>query len=208
MFIQTEATADPASLKFLPGRQVLRQGMLDIRNRADAVQSPLATRLFSVRGVTALSLGTDSITITKNSGDWQHLKPALLGAIMEHFMSGEPVVHEPARAVGAMGLPADDAIAASVKEALRRVIDPELGFNIVDLGLVYDVAVKDGTVATITMTTTTRGCPATDYLKNGVHEAARSVQGIESVDVNLTYEPKWTPAMMSVEAKSHFGITD
>ncbi|WP_244480699.1 metal-sulfur cluster assembly factor [Mesorhizobium sp. Root157] len=97
---------------------------------------------------------------------------------------------------------------ATVKEALRLVIDPELGYNIVDLGLVYDVAIEDGGVANITMTTTTRGCPATNYLKDGARDAAWSVVGVEFVDVKLTYEPPWTPEMMSVEAKRHLGIAD
>ncbi|TXL73410.1 metal-sulfur cluster assembly factor [Vineibacter terrae] len=100
------------------------------------------------------------------------------------------------------------ALDEQVKEALRLVIDPELGYNIVDLGLVYDVAIADSGVANITMTTTTRGCPATSYLQAGARDAARSVQGIESVDVTLTYEPPWTPQMMSVEAKRHLGIAD
>ncbi len=94
----------------------------------------------------------------------------------------------------------------SIRDALRLVIDPELGYNIVDLGLVYDVAVAVGGVVAITMTTTTRGCPATSFLKDGAHDAASSVPGIESVDVKLTYDPPWTPKMMSDEAKQALGI--
>ncbi|MGC1465678.1 MAG: metal-sulfur cluster assembly factor [Pseudolabrys sp.] len=102
-----------------------------------------------------------------------------------------------------------DALAKIVKEALRGVIDPELGYNIVDLGLVYDVAVEDGGaggVARIAMTTTTRGCPATSYLKDGAREAASVVPGVASVDVSLTYDPPWTPEMMTDQAKEHLGI--
>jgi metal-sulfur cluster biosynthetic enzyme len=95
-----------------------------------------------------------------------------------------------------------------VREALRLVIDPELGYNIVDLGLVYDVAIEDGGVANITMTTTTRGCPATGYMKDGAREAAFAVPGIAFVDVRLAYEPPWTPQMMSAAAKQHLGIAD
>jgi metal-sulfur cluster biosynthetic enzyme len=208
MFIQTETTADPARLRFLPGRQVLPEGTLEIRDRTAAARSPLAVRLFDIGGVAALSFGTDSITITKDGGEWRHLKPALLGAIMEHFMSGAPIVFEPARSADDMGSSQDGAIARDVNDALRRVIDPELGYNIVDLGLIYDVVIEDGGTASITMTTTTRGCPATNYLKDGAREAVWSVEGIEFVDVKLTYEPPWTPQMMSVEAKGHFGITD
>ncbi len=99
-------------------------------------------------------------------------------------------------------------IVERIKDALRLVIDPELGYNIVDLGLIYDVAVEDGGVAHITMTTTTRGCPATSYLKDGARDAAWVVPAVEFVDVKLTYEPPWTPEMMSTEAKEHLGISD
>jgi metal-sulfur cluster biosynthetic enzyme len=100
------------------------------------------------------------------------------------------------------------ALDGQVRDALRLVIDPELGHNIVDLGLVYEIVVGDGGVANITMTTTTRGCPATSYLKDGARDAAWGVPGIEFVDVTLTYEPPWTPQMMSPEAKAHLGIKD
>ena len=93
-----------------------------------------------------------------------------------------------------------------IKDALRLVIDPELGHNIVDLGLVYEVSVSNGGVVQIMMTTTTRGCPATNYLKEGARDAAWSVPGVEFVDVALTYEPPWTPRMMSDEAKQYLGI--
>jgi len=95
-----------------------------------------------------------------------------------------------------------------VMRALRLVIDPELGYNIVDLGLVYAVLVNDGGVVNIVMTTTTRGCPATSYLKEGARDAAWSVPGVEFVDVTLTYEPPWEPEKMSPAAKAHLGIGD
>lgn len=107
-----------------------------------------------------------------------------------------------------MSIQAVEDVTEQIKDALRLVIDPELGYNIVDLGLVYDVAVADGGVANITMTTTTRGCPATGYLQEGARDAAWAVPAIESVDVKLTYEPPWTPQMMSPEAKNYFGIAD
>jgi metal-sulfur cluster biosynthetic enzyme len=88
-----------------------------------------------------------------------------------------------------MTVEATDALAGQVRDPLRLVIDPELGDNIVELGLVYYVAVKEGGVAHIVMTTTTRGCPATAYLKDGARESAWTVPGIEFVDVALTYEP-------------------
>src|SRR6201995_3743321 len=92
MFIQTEATPNPATLKFIPGRLVLDGGAMEFTNRDAASRSPLAERLFEVPGVTGVFYGSDFITVTKKDGDWQHLKPAILGAIMEHYMSGAPLL--------------------------------------------------------------------------------------------------------------------
>ncbi|MGA7808139.1 NifU family protein [Bradyrhizobium sp.] len=92
MFIQTEATPNPATLKFIPGRTVLDGGTLEFADRASARRSPLAERLFDVAGVTGVFYGADFITVTKDGSDWQHLKPAILGAIMEHYMSGAPLL--------------------------------------------------------------------------------------------------------------------
>lgn len=100
----------------------------------------------------------------------------------------------------------DEELAERVLHALQGVIDPELGFNIVDLGLVYDVTVQDGGAARITMTTTTPGCPATDYLQQGASNAAQSVPGVTGADVRMTYAPPWIPDMMSDIAKAHFGM--
>ena len=101
-----------------------------------------------------------------------------------------------------------DQLVERIQEALRGVIDPELGHNVLDLGLIYDVTVEDGGVARITMTTTTRGCPATSYLQEGVRESVSSVPGVESSHVTLTYEPPWTPDRMSAEAKQFLGIAE
>src|SRR3954453_5918410 len=95
MFIQTEPTPNPATLKFLPGRAVLATGTLDMRDRDAAAQSPLAERLFDVAGVSGVFFGSYFIPVTKSDGQWQQLKPAILGAIMEHFMSGAPIVNGP-----------------------------------------------------------------------------------------------------------------
>ena len=94
MFIQTEATPNPATLKFLPGQAVLETGTLDLREPADAAKSPLAERLFAIKGVNGVFFGSDFITVTKSDGEWPQLKPAILGAIMEHFMSGAPLLKD------------------------------------------------------------------------------------------------------------------
>ena len=98
MFIQTEATPNPATLKFLPGREVLGASTREFRAAGDAEASPLAARLFSIPGVTGVFFGSDFVTVTKETGEWQHLKPAILGAIMEHFLSGAPMLNEGAAA--------------------------------------------------------------------------------------------------------------
>ena len=92
MFIQTEATPNPATLKFIPGRTVLDTGTMEFANREAASRSPLAERLFDVQGVKSVFYGADIVTVTKDDSDWQHLKPAILGAIMEHYMSGAPLL--------------------------------------------------------------------------------------------------------------------
>jgi metal-sulfur cluster biosynthetic enzyme len=210
MFIQTEMMPDPERLKFLPGCEVLAEGTLDLQDKAQAAQSPLGERLFSISGISGVSFGKNSIIVTKTDGDWQHLKPAILGAIMEHFLSGAPVLRrqtaarEPAPSSDSSARDAN--IPDRIWDALRQVIDPELGYNIVDLGLVYDVAVEEGGGVQIIMTTTTPGCPATNYLKQGAGEAASAVSDVEFVDVKLTYEPRWEPDMMSHEAKIHLGL--
>jgi Scaffold protein Nfu/NifU N terminal len=86
MFIQTEATPNPATLKFLPGRSVLENSTLDMPTRESAAQSPLAARLFGIPNVGGVFFGSDFISVTKTDGDWQQMKPAILGAIMEHYM--------------------------------------------------------------------------------------------------------------------------
>ena len=95
-----------------------------------------------------------------------------------------------------------------IREALRIVIDPELGHNIVDLGFVYDIAIEEGGIARITMTTTTKGCPATGFLREGATNSAWNVPGVEFVDVKLSYDPPWTSQMMSPEAKTDLGFVD
>ncbi|MBC9878100.1 NifU family protein [Bradyrhizobium sp. INPA01-394B] len=92
MFIQTEATPNPATLKFIPGRVVSDGSPMEFSSREAAGRSPLAEKLFDVPGVTGVFYGSDFITVTKADGEWQQLKPAILGAIMEHYMSGAPLL--------------------------------------------------------------------------------------------------------------------
>jgi hypothetical protein len=114
MFIQTEATPNPATMKFLPGRAVLETGTLDLRDAAQAEQSPLAERLFEIPGVSGVFFGSDFITVTNSAGEWQQLKPMILGAIMEHYMSGAPLLAAGSREVGDGDEFFDEADAATV----------------------------------------------------------------------------------------------
>ncbi|TPN51486.1 metal-sulfur cluster assembly factor [Mesorhizobium sp. B1-1-7] len=102
----------------------------------------------------------------------------------------------------------DETLTAGVREALRMVIDPELGENVVDLGLIYQVSVGHDGTAQIEMTTTTRACPATGYLKDAVQTAAWIVPGIHHVDIRLTYEPSWTSEMMNANARRRLGLVE
>jgi len=104
MFIQTESTPNPATLKFLPGQTVLDAGTADFTTAEAAISSPLAKRIFAVGNVSGVFFGNDFVTVTKDDAiDWDHIKPALLGAIMEHFQSGDPVME------GESGSPAGHA---------------------------------------------------------------------------------------------------
>lgn len=122
MFIQTEQTPNPATLKFLPGREVMEQGTADFPDPESAKRSPLAQRLFQVEGVAGVFLGSDFITITKAEGkEWYLLKPALLGIIMEHFTANRPVIL--ADAAGEPAATVHDAEDAEIVEQIRELLD-------------------------------------------------------------------------------------
>lgn len=186
MFIQTEATPNPATLKFLPGRIVMGNGTLDLREGAEAVRSPLAQRLFGVPGVSGVFLGSDFITVTKADGEWAHLKPAILGAIMEHFMSGAPVLAEGADAApseeGEFFEPADAQTVETIKDLLETRIRPAVAG---DGGDITFRGYRDGTVY-LAMKGSCSGCPSsTATLKHGIQNLLRhflpEVQEVEAV---------------------------
>ena len=169
MFIQTESTPNPATLKFLPGNRVLGEGSRDLKSIEEARVSPLASALFSIDGVTGVFLGADFISVTKESGDWQNLKPAILGAIMEHFMSGGPVLspdageadpsqHEFFAAEHA-------AIVTEIKDLLETRVRPAVA---ADGGDIVFRGFKDGVVY-LHMKGACSGCPSsTATLKRGI----------------------------------------
>src|SRR5947209_18544958 len=92
MFLQTEPTPNPATLKFLPGRPVLDAGTFEATSAAEAERSPLAKALMEIPGVRGVFLAPDFISVTKGEGEWQHLRPAVLGVVTEFFLSGEPLI--------------------------------------------------------------------------------------------------------------------
>lgn len=175
MFIQTETTPNPATLKFLPGRVVIESGTAEFRNAADAEASPLAARLFAVPGVTGVFFGYDFITVTKDGAEWPHLKPAILGTIMEHFMSGAPVMGK----AGPVADPDsdeeffdadDEGIVLTIKELLETRVRPAVAQ---DGGDITFRGYKDGTVY-LNMKGACSGCPSsTATLKHGVQNLLR-----------------------------------
>ena len=173
MFIQTEATPNPATLKFIPGRLVLDAGTMEFTSREAAARSPLAERLFGVAGVTSVFYGSDFITVTKADGDWQHVKPAILGAIMEHFMSGAPIL-----AAGAGEAAAADEFfetkdaetVATIKELIETRVRPAVAN---DGGVITFRGFKDGIVY-LNMKGSCSGCPSsTATLKHGIQNLLR-----------------------------------
>ncbi len=173
MFIQTESTPNPATLKFLPGQTVLEMGTADFPSAEAATKSPLATRIFAAQGVTGVFFGTDFVTVTKaDAVDWNHIKPAILGAIMEHFQSGAAVMEGSAKAAGghAEHSGPDEDIVKQIKELLDTRVRPavaqdggDITFHGFDRGVVY-----------LHMQGACAGCPSSTLtLKMGIENLLR-----------------------------------
>src|SRR5262245_1771250 len=173
MFIQTEATPNPATLKFLPGRPVLPSGTLDMRAADEAARSPLAERLFGIKGVAGVFFGSDFITVTKSEAEWQQLKPAILGAIMEHFMSGEPLLRDEGGAASEADefFAAEDAeTVAQIKELIETRVRPAVAN---DGGDITFRGFQDGIVY-LNMKGACSGCPSsTATLRHGIQNLLR-----------------------------------
>ena len=172
MFIQTESTPNPATLKFLPGEAVLGQGTADFPGPETANASPLASRIFGVDGVTAVFLGSDFITVTKQeAAEWDHIKPAILGAIMEHYQSGAPAIEGEAQGAGHAAHDGPDAeIVVQIKDLLDTRVRPavaqdggDITFHGFERGVVY-----------LHMQGACAGCPSsTMTLKMGIENLLR-----------------------------------
>ena len=173
MFIQTESTPNPATLKFLPGQTVLEAGTADFPSSEAADASPLATRLFGIDGVTGVFFGNDFVTVTKaDATEWDHVKPAILGAIMEHFQSGQPIMAGEAQASSghATHEGPDGEIVVQIKELLDTRVRPavaqdggDITFHGFDKGIVY-----------LHMQGACAGCPSSTLtLKMGIENLLR-----------------------------------
>ncbi|MBW7852300.1 MAG: NifU family protein [Rhodospirillales bacterium] len=181
MFIQTEPTPNPATLKFLPGRQVMSRGTADFASAEAARRSPLAQRLFEVDGVCGVFLGSDFVTVAKTDDqEWAILKPQILGVIMEHFTSGQPLLTEDEE-VADTG--EDSEVVMQIKELLDTRVRPAVaqdGGDIIFRGF-------EGGVVYLHMQGSCSGCPSsTATLKHGIENMLRyyipEVAAVQAVD--------------------------
>jgi len=185
MFIQSEATPNPATLKFIPGKTVLSQGTADFRSKADATTSPLAARLFDIKGVAGVFLGSDFISVTKGDIEWPHLKPMVLGAIMEHYLSGAPVLGKEGANDSQPGEgydPADEDTVRTIKELLETRVRPAVAQ---DGGDITFSGFRDGVVF-LHMRGACAGCPSsTATLRHGIENLLRhfcpEVEAVQAV---------------------------
>jgi Fe-S cluster biogenesis protein NfuA len=164
MFIQTEPTPNPATLKFLPGRDVMGNGTADFPDAAAAARSPLASRLFAIEGVSGIFLGGDFISVAKSDeANWQVLKAQILAAIMDHFTSGQPVIATAADSDSSGE--ADSALVTQIKELLDTRVRPAVAQ---DGGDIIFRAFEDGIVY-LHLQGACSGCPSsTATLKHGI----------------------------------------
>jgi Fe-S cluster biogenesis protein NfuA len=174
MFIQTEATPNPATLKFIPGKPVLPGSTREYRAADQAEECGLAQQLFTVAGVSGVFLGQDFITVTKGEGEWQHLKPAILGHIMDHYLSNAPMLAgEKPIAVGESGEffdEADKALVGTIKELLETRVRPAVAQ---DGGDITFHGFREGIVY-LNMKGSCAGCPSsTATLKHGIENLLR-----------------------------------
>lgn len=185
MFIQTESTPNPATLKFLPGREVMGEGgVADFPDASSSGRSPLAKALFSIPEVSRVFFGSDFISVTKRDGDWKHLKPAILGAVMEHFTRGLPLLEGGADEAEESYSDADSEIVVQIKELIETRVRPAVaqdGGDIIFKG--FDGA---SGVVSLHLQGSCAGCPSSSMtLKNGIENMLRhyvpEVTAVEAV---------------------------
>jgi Fe-S cluster biogenesis protein NfuA len=172
MFIQTESTPNPQTLKFLPGRSVAGATAHDFAEPETAVISPLAQALFDVTGVRRVYFGSDFVTVTKlDAVDWAHIKPAILAAIMDHFTSGQPLVDESAAARAAADIDVYEGDAAEIVEQIRELIETRVRPAVAQDGgdITFHSWVHDEGLVRLHMKGACAGCPSSTLtLKQGI----------------------------------------
>ena len=186
MFIQTESTPNPNTLKFLPGRDVMGEGAVaDFPSLEQAGRSPLAKALFTIPEVARVFFGSDFISVTKREGDWKHLKPAILGAVMEHFTRGLPLIEGSAEEVTAESYSEEDSeVVEQIKELIDTRVRPAVA---ADGGDIIFKGFDGGSgVVTLHLQGSCAGCPSsTMTLKNGIENMLRhyvpEVSAVEAV---------------------------
>lgn len=169
MFIQTEETPNPATLKFLPGRVLMAEGTADFKSQEEAAKSPLAKKLFEIDGVKGIFFGADFITVSKQDAwDWPVLKPSILGTIMEHFITHQPLFYEKDTLYSSQE--EDDPIVIQIKEILDTRVRPAVAMDGGDI--VFD-HFAEGTVY-VRMQGSCSGCPSSSStLKSGIENMLR-----------------------------------
>ncbi len=171
MFIQTERTPNPATLKFLPGAPVMEKGTANFTDVSETRNSPLAEGLFGLEGITGVFLGADFITVTKSDDkDWEIIKPQILGAIMEHFQSGKAVITGVPEESDPDQAPAGDAVSEKIKELIDTRVRPAVAQ---DGGDIVYKGFENGIVY-LHMQGACAGCPSsTATLKHGIENMLR-----------------------------------
>jgi Fe-S cluster biogenesis protein NfuA len=171
MFIETEGTPNPATLKFLPGRDVMGLATADFAGPDGAGRSPLASAIFGLPGVSRVFLGGDFVTVTKTGEEsWETLKPLVLGAIMDHFVSGRPVIEGDDEAADEDVAPEDAEIVAQIKELLDTRVRPAVAG---DGGDIVFRGYREGVVK-LHMRGACSGCPSSSAtLKHGIENMLR-----------------------------------
>lgn len=182
MFIQTESTPNPSTLKFIPGRDVMGDGTANFTKAEDAARSPLAQALFGIKNVESVFLGSDFISVTKSAdAGWDLLKTEILTTIMEHFVSGRPVIQEAGEAVSSNS-EEDSEVVKQIKELIETRVRPSVAQ---DGGDIIFRSFKDG-IVTLEMHGACSGCPSsTITLKQGIEGMLKhyipEVEAVESV---------------------------
>jgi Fe-S cluster biogenesis protein NfuA len=187
MFIQTETTPNPATLKFLPGREVMGEAAVaDFPDKDSAARSPLAVALFEIPDVARVFFGNDFISVTKANGDWKHLKPPVLGAIMEHFTRGQPLMAEGAAEEEAERTYSEED--AEIVSQIRELIDTRVRPAVANDGgdIIFKSFDSSSGVVSLHMRGSCAGCPSSAMtLKNGIENMLRhyipEVSAVEAV---------------------------